>query len=158
VKESKLVRWLSKHLPVTEKVEGPHFFVRHEGVRQATPLFVAVIAIELTDIMFAVDSVPAALSVTGHEFLVYSSNAFAILGLRALYLVLASTISRMRYLHYGLAGVLAFAALKMVTTEWVDVPPLLSVGIIVLMIGAATWASVRARRHEHPDHTHPRPI
>jgi tellurite resistance protein TerC len=158
VKESKLARWLSRHMRVTDKVEGPHFFVVRNGRRYATPLLVAVIALELTDVMFAVDSVPAALAVTRHEFLVYSSNAFAILGLRALYLVLARTISQMRYLHYGLAGVLAFAGLKLVASEWMKVPPLVSVAIIVLMVGAAIWASVRATRHEHPDRGEPRPI
>ncbi len=158
VKESKLARWLSAHLPVTNKVEGPHFFVKQNGRRYATPLLVAVVALELTDVMFAIDSVPAALAVTRHEFLVYSSNAFAILGLRALYLVLARTISQMRYLHYGLGGVLAFAGLKLVTAEWVKVPPLLSVGIIVVMIGAAIYASVRAARREAPASGPPRPI
>jgi tellurite resistance protein TerC len=119
-----------------------------DGRRVATPLLVALIAIELTDLMFAIDSVPAVLSVTRNRFVVYSSNIFAMLGLRALYLFLATTIIQLRYLHYGLAGALVFAALKIVTDEWMPIPPLLSIVIIAAMIGAAVWAGVRAGRQE----------
>jgi tellurite resistance protein TerC len=118
-----------------------------DGRRVATPLLVSLIAIELTDIAFAVDSVPAALSVSRDPFIVYSSNVFAILGLRALYIALSRSIAELRYLHYGLAAVLAFAGLKMLVPErWVHIPPLASVAIIVMCIGTAVWASLRARR------------
>jgi tellurite resistance protein TerC len=134
---------------VTEEVHEKKFFVRlADGRRVATPLLLALMGLEVTDILFAVDSVPAAFAVTQDTFILYSSNAFAILGLRALYLLLAGAVGQLRYLHHGLAGVLTFAGLKMVLEPWLHVPPLPSVGIIVALIGAAVWASLRARRRE----------
>jgi len=143
--KSRTVEWLARHLPVEEKTDSGKFIVNRDGGRAATPLLLALIAIELTDIMFAIDSVPAALAITHNQFLVYSSNIFAILGLRALYLFLAATIPRLRYLHYGLAAVLAFAAIKIIADQWLPIPPMVSIGIIAAMIGAAVWASLRAR-------------
>lgn len=146
--ENRIVRWLSRHVPVTTSVEGARFFACENGRRVATPLLVALIGLELTDIVFALDSVPAAFSVTREPFLLYSSNAFAILGLRALYLVLAHTIADLKYLHYGLAGVLLFAALKLAAHDLVTVPPWLSIAIIVAILAPAILASVRwSRRH-----------
>lgn len=144
--ENRLVAFLSRHLRVSRHDSSDHFVVREGGRLVATPLLVAVLALEMTDVLFAIDSVPAALAVSRDIFVVYSSNAFAILGLRSLYLVMAHTIAELRYLHYGLAGVLAFAAIKLMGAEWFHVPPLLSVGIIAAMIGAAVWASLRAGR------------
>lgn len=144
VTENKAVRWLSRHLPVTHEVHGNDFFVRLNGRRVVTPLLIALIAIELTDIVFAIDSVPAAFSVTREPFIVYSSNAFAILGLRALYLVLAHTIAHLKYLHYGLGAVLLFAAAKLIGEEWVHVPAWLSILIIAVLISVAWIASVIA--------------
>jgi tellurite resistance protein TerC len=107
---------------------------------------VALIAIELTDIAFAVDSVPAALAVSHEPFIVYTSNVFAILGLRALYIAMAHIITELRYLHYGLAAVLAFAGLKMIVPDSVvHVPPLVSVAVIVVCIGISVIASLRSR-------------
>lgn len=147
--ENKAVRWLAHRLPVTQELHGKHFFVRLEdGRRVVTPLLLALLGLELTDIVFAVDSVPAAFAVTQDTFIIYSSNAFAILGLRALYLLLAGTVGKLRYLHYGLAGVLAFAGLKMVLEPWIHVPPLLSVAIIIGLIVPAVWFSQRARKRE----------
>jgi len=148
--ENAFVGFLSRHLPVSKASQADTFFVR-EGRLRATPLLIAVLALELTDILFAVDSVPAALSVSRSEFVVYSSNAFAILGLRSLYLVMAHTIAEMRYLHYGLAAVLAFAGFKLIAEDWVHVSPPVSVGILAVMIGVAVWASLRARRREAED-------
>ncbi|HYI01498.1 TerC/Alx family metal homeostasis membrane protein [Hyalangium sp.] len=148
-RESSLVRWLSRRLPVSPVAEGPHFFARFQGRRVATPMLVALISIELTDIAFAVDSVPAALAVSKEPFIVYTSNVFAILGLRALYIALAHVISELRYLHYGLAAVLAFAGLKMVVPDtWVHIPPLVSVAIILACIGVAVAASLRYRARQ----------
>ncbi|MFB1482377.1 TerC/Alx family metal homeostasis membrane protein [Corallococcus sp. RDP092CA] len=144
--DNRVVGWLSKRLPVTDRVEGPRFVVKHEGHRFATPLLVALVGLEVTDILFAVDSVPAAFSVTTDTFILYSSNAFAILGLRALYLVISGAVGQLKYLHYGLAGVLAFAGVKMVAEAWVHIPPLLSVAIIVVLIGGAVGASLAHRR------------
>lgn len=141
--ESKLVSWLSDRLPVTQERETNKFLVRENGRWRATPLLVAVLGLEASDIVFAIDSVPAALSFTRREFIVYSSNAFAILGLRSLYIVLAHTIAELKYLGYGLAGVLAFAGLKMVLPEdWLHIPPLVSVGVIVTLIATAVGASL----------------
>lgn len=144
---SRLVEWLRRRLPVAGASPDKRFFVVEDGRRRATPLFLAVIAIELTDVVFAIDSVPAAFSISRDPFIVYSSNVFAILGLRALYLVLVTTIGTLRYLHHGLAGVLAFAAVKMgVPEEWLHIPPLISVGVIVVLIGASVAASLASGR------------
>lgn len=144
--ENKTVAWLSQHLPVTHVVQGEKFITKENGRRVATPLLIALIGIELTDILFAIDSVPAAFSVSLDPFIVYSSNVFAILGLRALYIALAHTIAELKYLHYGLAGVLAFAGVKLIIDKWVHISPLVSVGLIVLIFGTAVWASLRERR------------
>lgn len=144
--ENQIVEWLSQHLPVTGVIQGKKFISRMNGQRVATPLLIALIGIELTDILFAIDSVPAAFSVSNDPFIVYSSNVFAILGLRALYIALAHAIAELRYLHYGLAGVLGFAGLKLIIDTWVHIPPLVSVAVIVSIIAIAVWASLRERR------------
>src|SRR5690606_6330071 len=105
-KESGAAAFLSKHLPVTPDLHGSRFLVKIDGRWVATPLMIAMLGLELTVLAFAIDSVPAAFSVTQKPFLIYSSNAFAILGLRSLYLVMARMLTRLRYLHYGLAAVL----------------------------------------------------
>jgi tellurite resistance protein TerC len=143
-KENSVVKFLSKHLPVTHEVHGHHFFVRIAGRRVATPLLVAIFAVELTDIVFAIDSVPAALAVSHDRFIVFSSNAFAILGLRALYILINKSLRRMAYLHYGLSAVLAFAGIKMMVAEWIEIPPYVSIGIISLLVGGSVWWSLRA--------------
>jgi tellurite resistance protein TerC len=148
--ESRLVKWLSRHLPMSTDRESPRLLVRENGKLLVTPLLVAIVGLELSDILFAIDSVPAALSVTRREFLVYSSNAFAILGLRSLYVVLIASLEKVRYLHYGLAAVLAFAAFKMVTHDWIPVPPLLSVAIIVAILAITTAVSLRLAPAERP--------
>jgi tellurite resistance protein TerC len=144
--DNKVVDWLEKRLPVTTEYEGEKFFKKVDGRWQGTPLLIALLSIELTDVAFAIDSVPAALSVSHNLFVVYTSNVFAILGLRALYIALAKTVHELRYLHWGLAAVLAFAGLKMIGSDWVHVSPLLSVAIIVVCIGASVWASLHARK------------
>lgn len=142
--ENRLVEFLARRLRVSRHDHSDAFVVREAGRLVATPLLIAVLALELTDVLFAIDSVPAALAVSRNEFVVYSSNAFAILGLRSLYVVMAHTIAELRYLHFGLAGVLAFAALKLISANWIHISPLLSVAIIVAMIAIAVWASLRA--------------
>ena len=149
--DSKVVHWLEKRMPVTTEYEGEKFFKRVNGRLLATPLLIALLSIELTDVAFAIDSVPAALAVSQNLFVVYTSNVFAILGLRALYIALAKTVHELRYLHWGLGAVLAFAGLKMIFSDWIHLHPLLSVGIIVLCIGLSVWASVRANKR-HPIH------
>jgi tellurite resistance protein TerC len=144
--DNKVVDWLARRLPVTTQFEGEKFFTKVDGKRQGTPLLIALLSIELTDVAFAIDSVPAALSVSHNLFVVYTSNVFAILGLRALYIALAKTVHELRYLHWGLAAVLGFAGLKMITSDWVHVPPLLSVAIIVVCIGTSVMVSLHARK------------
>ncbi|WNG30933.1 TerC/Alx family metal homeostasis membrane protein [Cystobacter fuscus] len=153
--DNKLVTWLTRRLPVTRQAPDRAFFTRTKEGWRATTLFVALAAIELSDVAFAIDSVPAALSVSRNLFVVYTSNVFAILGLRALYIALASSAHELRYLRFGLAAVLTFAALKMILSEWIEVPPLPSVAVIVVCIGTAVGVSLRARhRDAHGDEPH----
>lgn len=146
-KDNKIVAWLQRHLPVSERRADNRFLVRENDLWKTTPLFVSVIALELSDVMFAIDSVPAVFSITHNKFIVYSSNVFAILGLRSLYVVVAHTIAGLRYLHYGLAVVLAFAAVKMLLGKWhIEIPPLVAVAITVVIIGTAIAASLLERK------------
>lgn len=144
--KSRAVEWLSRHLPVKQSVADGQFFARQDDRRLATPLFLALIAIELSDLVFAIDSVPAALSITHNRFIVYTSNVFAVLGLRSLYLYLAAVITRLPYLHYGLAAVLAFAAVKIALDDWIRIPPLVSIVVEIGLIGGAVLASLHVKR------------
>lgn len=146
--ENRVLLWLEGHIPWSRKLDGHKFITHVEGRRVATPLLLALIAIELTDIVFAVDSVPAAFAVTKEPFIIYSSNMLAILGLRALYVVLAGALADLRYLRFGLAAVLAFAGGKLLVSGWIHIPPLLSVGIIAACIGTAVVFSVAASRRD----------
>jgi tellurite resistance protein TerC len=141
-KSSGIVDWLARHVPVSSKVEGEHFFTREGGRLMATPLMLALIAVELSDIVFAIDSVPAAFSVTTERFLVYSANAFAIVGLRSLYIATSAAIAQLRYLHVGLAVVLAFAGFKLLASSHFHISPMLSVGFILFVLGVAIWRSL----------------
>jgi tellurite resistance protein TerC len=145
-RESRLIMFLSNHLPLTKKRHGGKFFAKENAQLVATPLFVAVLAIEISDVVFALDSVPAALSVTRNGFIVFTSNVFAVLGLRALYVVLIGLLRQVRYLSYGLAAILAFAGVKMLLPHWLEIPPVLSVTIIVVLLGVTVLASLWPRR------------
>ena len=145
---SKLLPWLERRLPWTSERAGHAFVVRRAGRWVATPLLVALIAIELTDVVFALDSIPAAFAVSEEPFVIYSSNVFAVLGLRALYVVLVGAIAELRYLRYGLSAVIAFAGAKMLVAPWIAITPILSVAVIAVMIGVAVVASVAATRRE----------
>lgn len=145
----KLLGWLERHVPWTSTLHGHRFITRIDGRRVATPLLLALIAIELTDVFFAVDSIPAAFAVTEAPFLVYSSNIFALLGLRALYIVLAGALANLRYLRFGLSAVLFFAGGKMLAAPWIRLHPLVSVLIIVACVGASIVASL-VRREAKP--------
>jgi tellurite resistance protein TerC len=146
--DSRLLHWLERHVPWTRRFDGHRFVTRIDGRRVGTPLLLALIAIELTDVMFAIDSVPAAFAVTEEPFLIYSSNLFAMLGLRALYVVLADALAGLRYLRHGLAAVLAFAGGKLLLGAWISVPPLASVAVIAGCLGLAIAASVFANRRD----------
>ncbi|HEX8110496.1 MAG TPA: TerC/Alx family metal homeostasis membrane protein [Kofleriaceae bacterium] len=145
----RLLIWLERHLPWTRERSGHRFLVRRDGRWLATPLLVALLAIELTDVMFAIDSIPAAFAVSDEPFVIYSSNVFAVLGLRALYLVLVGALADLRYLKYGLSAVLAFAGSKMLASPWIQISPIVSVSVIAVVIGIAAGASVWAVRRDH---------
>jgi tellurite resistance protein TerC len=115
-----------------------------------TVLFLALIAIEITDVVFALDSIPAVLSITRHPFLAYTSNIMAVMGLRSLYFLLAGLLAKLRFIHYGLAAVLAFAALKMLTAPWIDIGPLLSLGVIVAILGTTILLSLTLQKAAIP--------
>jgi tellurite resistance protein TerC len=134
-------------VPVTHEYRGSHFFVREAGRWMATPLFLVLVLVETTDVIFAVDSIPAIFAVTLDPFIVYTSNVFAILGLRSLYFVLAGAISKFVYLKLGLSAVLIFVGVKMVLTDIYKIPSPVSLGVIaallVISIGASLWKSHR---------------
>jgi tellurite resistance protein TerC len=144
-KESAVVKSLSQRLPVTEKTQGGKFIARDEGGFAATPLLLALFAIEITDLMMAIDSVAVAFSMTRNPFVIYTSNIFAILGLRALYLLLAHMIGELPYLHYGLAVVLAFAGIKLLADPIIHIVPLFSVAFTVAVIGISVWISLNTK-------------
>ncbi len=150
--ESKITTWLCAHLPISRERDTNHFLINEDNRWKVTPLFLSILALECSDIVFAVDSVPAALSISRDQFIVYSSNAFAILGLRALYILLAGAICRLRYLHYGLAGVLLFAGLKMIAPEGWEIAPLHSVIIILAMITMSALPTLLENRSLAKEH------
>lgn len=138
--------WIARVIPVSPVLHGGDFWRREGGRLVATPLFVALAVIETTDIVFALDSVPAVLSITRNPLIVYSSNVLAMFGLRSLYFVVSDAIDRLRYLRQGLAAVLLFTGAKMIGSRWVDISPGLSVGVIALVFGVTIIASLRSRR------------
>jgi tellurite resistance protein TerC len=155
---NRILRLVRRFLPMTENYEGDKFFVRRAGKRLATPLFAALITIELSDIMFAIDSVPAILAITTDPFIVLTSNAFAILGLRSLYFVLANALDRFIYLRIGLGAILVVAGLKMLTSGFIEIPIFVSLGIIAGILAvsliASLWVTRRGGSHEPPPHLH----
>jgi len=141
-----VLRLMRRVIPMTDSYEGQSFFVRHGGKLVATPLFAALVVVETTDIMFAIDSVPAILSITTDTFIVFTSNAFAIMGLRSLYFLLAGLIDRFEYLKYGLAALLAFAGIKMLLSDVVHIDVWVSLAIIVAILGTSVAISMLATR------------
>src|SRR3712207_2588567 len=134
-------------LPTTKHYRGDHFFVRENGKLYATPLLAALVVVETSDILFAIDSVPAVLALTYSTFIAYSSNAFAVLGLRALYFALEGLIDRFVYLHYGLAAILTFVGAKLLLQGFgVHVPSVVSLVVILVAITASIAASLIATR------------
>jgi tellurite resistance protein TerC len=133
-------------LPVTDEYEGGRFFTRR-GALYATPLFVVLLVVETSDILIAVDSVPAVLAITLNAFIVYTSNVFAILGLRSMYFALAHMMDRFHYLHYGLSVVLIFIGLKMLGSHYVNVPTEWALGIVLAVLGTSIVASLVTSKH-----------
>jgi tellurite resistance protein TerC len=133
--------WVGRLLPISPQLQGRRFVVKQAGRWVATPLLVAVVALESTDLVFAIDSIPAVLAVTRDPFLVYTSNILALMGLRSLYFLLAGALRGLRYLRAGLALMLLFTAAKMLLGEAIEIPPLASLGAIVAILTAAIVAS-----------------
>jgi tellurite resistance protein TerC len=157
-----VIRLVRRFIPVTNVYHGQRFFTRENSRLTGTPLFIVLVFIELTDLVFAVDSIPAIFAVTQDPFLVYTSNVFAILGLRSLYFLLADVVGRFHFLKLGLAAVLGFVGLKMLAVDVFKVPIGISLGIIALLLGASVVASwlypKKAAAHSpvgHPPVGHP---
>jgi tellurite resistance protein TerC len=138
------LKWVSELHPVSLRQD--RFFVVEAGRRMMTVLFLALIAIEVTDLVFAIDSIPAVLSITRQPFLAYTSNIMAVMGLRSLYFLLAHLLTRLQYLHYGLAAVLAFAAVKMLTAHFYEIGPMTSLAVVVVMLGITVVISLARKK------------
>lgn len=143
------LRLIRKVVPVSDDLDGQKLFTRVNARRVATPLFAVLVLVEATDVVFAVDSVPAVLAVSREQFIVFSSNAFAILGLRALYFLLADMHARFSYLQQGLAVILAFVGIKMILTEAIDyhIPTPISLLVIALVLGVSILMSLQTKTH-----------
>ncbi len=145
-KKSLVYRYLRKLTPITTQIDGEHFFVKKRHIKAATPLFVALIVIEVMDVIFALDSVPAILAITSDPFLVFSSNIFAILGLRSMYFFLANMLERFSYLEYSLIAILSFVGLKMLIHDFVTIPEWASLGVIALSLIIGIIVSLRTNK------------
>jgi tellurite resistance protein TerC len=144
-----VLKFARRHLRISEDNHGEKFSVMKGGVRYFTPLFLVLILIETSDVVFAVDSIPAIFAITTDPFIVFTSNIFAIMGLRALYFLLADVADRFHLLKYGLAMVLAFIGAKMLITPWYHVPVAASLVIVAVLIGVSVIASLIATRNKH---------
>lgn len=144
--KSKFFQWFSKVVPSTSEYHGQKLFIRKAGKLLATPLFMVLVLIEFTDIIFAVDSIPAIFAVTSEPYLVFTANAFAILGLRAMYFLLADIMHRFVYLKLGLALILVWVGVKMALHDIVKVPTWLSLAVIVVILSVAIIASFRVTK------------
>jgi tellurite resistance protein TerC len=139
-----VLRVVRRIVPVSPTYDGQRLFTRENGRRLATPLFVVLVLIEATDVIFAVDSVPAILAVSRDTFVVFSSNAMAILGLRALYFLLAGAKDRLIYLNQGLGIILGYVGVKMIISRWYHIDSFVSLGIIAVILTVTVWLSLRA--------------
>ena len=146
--QSIALRMVRKIVPSTPAYDGQKIFTKQGGKHRATPLFAVLVMVETTDVVFAVDSIPAILAVAREPFIVFSSNAFAILGLRSLYFCLAGMKDRFRYLNIGLGVILAFVGVKMLLTDVWHVPTPIALGVIIVTLTVAILASLRAERRD----------
>lgn len=137
-----VLRLFRKCMPVTDQYENGKFFVKRNGKLLATPLFIVLLVVETTDIVFAVDSVPAVLAITTDPFIVYTSNVFAILGLRSLYFVLATFVDLFHYLHYGLSAILVFVGAKMVLADLYKIPTGIALSVVAVILLLSVAASL----------------
>ncbi|MDO5058352.1 MAG: TerC family protein [Neisseria sp.] len=140
--DNKMLVWLKKRIKVSEQLDGEKFFTVENGKRIATPLLLVLIMVELSDVVFAVDSIPAIFAVTTDPFIVLTSNIFAILGLRAMYFLLADMADRFIFLNYGLAFVLSFIGIKMLIMHWIHIPVSVSLAVVFGALGASILTSL----------------
>lgn len=140
--QNPVVKFVRRVLPVTAKYRGKHFFAVEKGRRYATPLLLVLVLIEATDLIFAIDSIPAIFGITRDPFLVFTSNIFAVLGLRSLFFLLASVVTKFHLLKYGLAVILTFVGAKMLADHWIHIPILVSLGIVVGVLATSIGASL----------------
>jgi len=141
-KTSFVFRQIKKIYPITGSIQGDQFFVKRMGVSAATPLFVALIVIELTDILFALDSIPAILAITADPFIVFSSNILAIMGLRSMYFLISRMLEKFRYINYSLVVILAFVGLKMLFSHQIHLPEWVSLTVISVALVGGVIASL----------------
>ncbi len=149
--ESRIVKLLMRTGRVTEEYHGSRFLTRRNGVLFMTPLFVVLVTVEFTDLIFAVDSIPAVLAISNDPFIVFSSNVFAVMGLRAMFFVLSGMMRTFKHLKTGLSLVLIFIGLKMLAAHWIKIPSPLALSVTVLLIGGSIVASIIARRREEQE-------
>ena len=145
-----LLKWLRSHMRITDIYHGDKFWIYEKGVRWFTPMFLVLLLIEASDLIFAMDSIPAIFAVTSDPFIVLTSNIFAILGLRALYFLLADMAARFHLLKYGLAVVLMFVGTKMLIVDWFKIPVAVSLGVIIAVLGTSIMLSLLATRGQKP--------
>ena len=151
LEKNPILRWMRGHIKITNEYHGEKFFVVKEGVRYATPMFVVLVLVEMTDLIFAVDSIPAIFAVTSDPFIVFTSNIFAILGLRAMYFLLADMAERFHLLKYGLAVILMFIGVKMLLLDVYKIPVGIALGIVGLILLASVAASLATSRRSGPE-------
>lgn len=150
LEKNPILRWMRGHLKITQKYHGEKFFVWENGVRYATPLFLVLVLIEVSDLIFAVDSIPAIFAITTDPFIVFTSNIFAILGLRAMYFLLADVAPRFHLLKYGLALVLAFIGVKMLIVDFVKIPIAMALGVVALiLVSSVVLSLLKTRLHKN---------
>ncbi len=142
VEENAIYRWLKRCFPFTDSYHGTRFFVTLSGVRKATPLVAVLVLIETTDLIFALDSVPAILGITTEPFIVYTSNIFAILGLRSLFFALEGVMKAFHFLHYALAFILVFIGFKMIVGHYLEIPTWFTLSVLILSLSTAIIASL----------------
>ena len=145
---NKVAIFLSKHMNVSPELDGNKFFTHRDGVRMITPLLLCIIVIEFTDIVFALDSIPAVLGITTNKFVVYSSNIFAVLGLRSLYFAIRGSLTHLKYLKYGLGIILIFVGLKMLIAEYYEFDIVQSLSIIISVLAVTIVASIMSGKKE----------
>jgi tellurite resistance protein TerC len=143
---NKLLLLVNRFVPSTDGYRDTRIFVREHGRRLATPIFAVLLVVASTDVVFAIDSIPAIFAITDEAFIVLAANIFAVLGLRAAYFVIVGALGRFEYLHYGLAAVLALVGLKMLTSEVYDPPVYITLGAVVVILGISVLASLWATR------------